>query len=179
MVAAFRVAPPRTMQPPALLCSALALSALLAGCLNTPSTRIREHAALFATLQPYTQEKIRAGLVDYSYGPEMIYMALGRPNRRTVTATPDGPVEVWTYRNFVCGGASASRLGINNPGTRYQGGTIMSPNAPSIAGGPQSPGLGSTAVSRWSATLNDSGAPVATLMITLRGDSILEIRLQR
>ena len=42
-------------------------------------------------------------------------------------------METWTYKNIVLSDTVAMRVGMNNPGSRYQPGRLMSPNAP---GGP-------------------------------------------
>lgn len=161
--------------PVTLTCAVL----ILGGCANTPSARIQEHEALFATLTPKQQKTIRNGLVDFSFTPEMIYMALGKPNLITHSETESGPIESWTYRNFVLLGGAASKMGLNYAGMRYQGGTFLSTNVPSSGGGPEAPSISSTKGSPWTGSLSDAGAPVARLRIDLQAGKIIAMRLVR
>jgi len=74
---------------------------LLAGCETAAlSTRIEEKAELFARLTPEQQRDIRAGVIEVGYTTDMVYMALGRPGNIAAKDTPEGPVAMWTYRNF-------------------------------------------------------------------------------
>jgi hypothetical protein len=75
---------------------ALTLVFGLTGC-NTANTRIQEHASEFAALDPTTQQKIRQGVVEPGYTPEMVYMALGRP---AVVSSDTAGSTVWTYRQY-------------------------------------------------------------------------------
>ena len=165
----------KALFPFSLTCAVL----ILGGCANTPSARIHENEALFATLSPQQQKTIRNGLVDFSFTPDMIYMALGKPNQVTRTENESGPIESWTYRNFVLLGGAASKMGLNYAGMRYQGGTFLSTNVPSSGGGPEAPSISSTKGSPWTGSLSDSGAPVARLRIDLQAGRIISMRLIR
>lgn len=69
------------------------LSLLLAGCATrTPTTA--------TTLEPKIQEKVKRGVVEPGFTPEMVYMALGKPAtpaENIADATRDG---TWVYHNF-------------------------------------------------------------------------------
>ena len=67
--------------------------ALLLGC-QTTSKRIDEHATAFAALDPSAQQKIRRGVIEPGFTPDMVYMALGKPTGMTTTA--DGAL-IWSY----------------------------------------------------------------------------------
>jgi hypothetical protein len=62
---------------------ALGLTAFMAGCQSTRATRIQENAALFATLDPFTQQVIQQGLFAHGFTPDLVYMSLGKPNNIT------------------------------------------------------------------------------------------------
>ena len=51
-----------------------------AGCQSRRATRIQENGALFQGLDSFSQQLIQNGLVNYGFTPELVYMALGKPN---------------------------------------------------------------------------------------------------
>lgn len=83
------------MQRPLRLAAALLL--LTAGC----ATRTRElKLPPESSLDTATQKKIKRGLVEPGFTPEMVYLALGKPTEpasNIVDATRDGS---WIYREF-------------------------------------------------------------------------------
>lgn len=100
----------------------LALAAvLLSGC-STIKSRIEEKASTFAALDAPTQEKIRKGMVELNYTPDMVYMALGRADERSLRTTAKGQEEIWvytsTYEEYM-GTAHAGyrRVYVHNPRT--------------------------------------------------------------
>ncbi len=70
---------------------------------STTDSRIRGHQALFDGYPPEVQHNIRNGVIEIGYSPEMVLMALGKPDRRTEVQTGDGTAEIWTYRKSVPG----------------------------------------------------------------------------
>jgi hypothetical protein len=72
---------------------------VLAGC-NTVDSRIREKSAVFDQMPPADQAKVRQGTIAVGFTPDMVYMALGRPDAiRQRTST--GPQEtVWIYSEY-------------------------------------------------------------------------------
>jgi hypothetical protein len=84
------------MHLPRLLVALLVLA--LAGC-HTATPRFREYPASAAALDEKTREKIKRGIVEPGYTPEMVFLALGKPSEpaNAVDATRDG---TWIYRNF-------------------------------------------------------------------------------
>jgi hypothetical protein len=76
-----------------LACFTAVLSLALTGCATrTPTTA--------TTLEPKIQEKVKRGVVEPGFTPEMVYMALGKPSEpaeNIVDATRDG---TWVYQNF-------------------------------------------------------------------------------
>lgn len=67
-----------------------------AGC-STMNGRIKEHEAMFRTLEPATQQRLREQRVEIGDTADMVYIALGRPTSRTERKSKDGTTMVWTY----------------------------------------------------------------------------------
>lgn len=80
---------------PFLLLAAVAVS----GC-STPSSRIREKSSVFAALAPADQQRLRQGTVAVGDTPDMVYIALGEPSRRSQTTTAGGHRMEWRYREY-------------------------------------------------------------------------------
>ncbi|MBP9914210.1 MAG: hypothetical protein KBF26_12485 [Opitutaceae bacterium] len=78
--------------------SLLAL-ALLAGC-STIDSRIKEKSALFAGVDAATQEKLRQGTVEINYTPDMVYIALGKPDDKLERITAAGREFTWIYSSY-------------------------------------------------------------------------------
>jgi hypothetical protein len=69
---------------------------LAVGC-ATPDRRIQRHPDVFAAFPTNVQANVRSGIVDVGYTPDMVYIALGRPDRVLVRETAEGRVEIWVY----------------------------------------------------------------------------------
>ena len=68
------------MKPPHVAgLSALLVLGLLAGCATPRAARIREHAAIYEALDPFSKKLVDDGLFDLGFSAEAAYMALGRP----------------------------------------------------------------------------------------------------
>lgn len=76
----------------ALLCGLV----LSAGC-TTPAGRIKRNPGLFASFPPEIQENVKQGKIEIGYDRDMVYIALGDPDRRYSRRTSAGDVEVWAY----------------------------------------------------------------------------------
>ena len=70
-----------------------------AGC-STPASRIREKADLFATFPPEVQGRLRHGTVEVGDTKDMVYIALGHPDRHYTRTTVSGTAEVWAYVDY-------------------------------------------------------------------------------
>lgn len=133
--------------PAPLVRSALTLGILLAAGCSTPDGRIAERRALFDSLPAETQTKIRAGEVEVGYTPDMVSLALGKPDRTFMRTTNAGTSEVWAYRSkrpsfsvgFGVGGGGGSTsvgagVGMSTDGNRdddrlrvvFEGGRVAS-----------------------------------------------------
>ena len=75
----------------------LALVAMAFAACSTVDSRIGRNQALFDSYPPEVQAKIRNGMVEVGYTPEMVIMALGEPSRRVEIQEEDRVAEVWTY----------------------------------------------------------------------------------
>ncbi len=82
----------------ALLCGA-ALLALLAGC-QTVDTRIKEKPEVFARLDKVAQDKIKQGIIEIGYTPDMVWLALGAPSEKREKITAEGRAEIWVYSTY-------------------------------------------------------------------------------
>jgi outer membrane protein assembly factor BamE (lipoprotein component of BamABCDE complex) len=82
-----------------LFLGALVLALALAGC-STVDSRIKEKPAVFAQLDPVIQSKIKQGIIDVGFTPDMVYIALGRPDEAREIVTPGGRETVWTYNSY-------------------------------------------------------------------------------
>lgn len=76
----------------ALLCGLT----LAAGC-TTPGARIKRNPDLFASFPPDVQANVKQGKIEVGYTRDMVYIALGEPDRRYTRKTAAGEVEVWAY----------------------------------------------------------------------------------
>lgn len=152
------------------LAGAVAASTV-AACQSGRVSRIEEHASLFASLQPQTQQIIRDGLFDRGFSPELIYMALGKPNHAQSADTTNGTVMIWKYRNFLYGSTGPVKLSANVLGSKPYG-PILSSNAP---GGPS---LFSTKAGPMQPTVSDgSDSAIGTLHIEFLNGRVVSARI--
>jgi hypothetical protein len=82
-----------------LLPAAVAAVGLLAGC-NTASARLSKTPTTATRLEPDIQAKIKKGIIEPGFTPEMVYLALGKPTTPAeglADATVNG---TWIYRDF-------------------------------------------------------------------------------
>lgn len=78
----------------------LMLAALALTACNTVHSRIEEKSSLFNSLDPQTQERIKQGLIDVGFTKDMVYIALGRPDREHDRLKSDGHETTWVYKNY-------------------------------------------------------------------------------
>ncbi len=77
----------------------VAMSVVLAGC-STINSRIRDKAAVFDRLSPAEQAEIRQGIIAVGFTPDMVYMALGRPDEVRERTGPHGLQKIWRYDSY-------------------------------------------------------------------------------
>lgn len=69
---------------------------MLSGCAS-PESRIRSHPEVFASFPADVQEKVKQGQIEVGYSKEMVFMALGFPQRKYTRVTTTGQNEIWSY----------------------------------------------------------------------------------
>jgi len=84
---------------PLVKISALLSFLMLAGCATTES-RIAKNQEVFDQYDPETQTKIKSGDVELGFDEQMIYIALGEPDRKYSRETLNGITEVWAYNSY-------------------------------------------------------------------------------
>jgi hypothetical protein len=79
----------------------LLLGAVLAltGC-NTTSSRIKQKAEVFGSLPPADKERLRKGNVAIGDTPDMVYIAIGAPDRRIESISASARKLEWIYRHY-------------------------------------------------------------------------------
>ncbi len=82
---------------PFLLITALLLGTT--GC-STFEKRAQEKADTYASLDTATQDKLKRGEIEVGNTPDMVYIALGAPDRKLSTRSADQDDETWIYNSF-------------------------------------------------------------------------------
>ena len=78
----------------------LPLVVLLAGC-ATPAKRIEQNQELFDSFPVAAQARIRGGQIDLGFTPDMVRIALGEPQRKTLRRSGAGDLEIWFYLDSI------------------------------------------------------------------------------
>jgi hypothetical protein len=157
--------------------AALGLAVLFAGCESTGRTaRIQEKSAVYASLTADQKKAIDDGVLQLGFTSDMVYLALGNPDKVKSKDTTEGRVEMWTYTNYYPT-VSATTTSYNNPGARYNMMTT-SANAP---GGPTSgraatPSFGATGGGP-SPTMNVADLPAHTLYVFLLNGKVFNVKI--
>ena len=81
-------------------CFLLPLAVLLAGC-ATPAKRIQQNQELFDSFPVAAQARIRGGQIDLGFTPDMVRIALGEPQRKTLRRSGAGDLEIWLYLDSI------------------------------------------------------------------------------
>src|SRR5262249_17447551 len=103
---------------------AVALALACAGC-STINSRINERYAVFASLDPATQDQIRHGQVGVGYTPDMVYMAIGRPTKHINRVTNDGTETTWIYKSYYEEYAGSAFAGYRHYAVRDRAGRVL------------------------------------------------------
>mgnify|MGYP006294301461 CR=1 FL=1 len=82
----------------------------LAGC-ATPQARIQRNQQMYASFPPEVKRTVREGKIELGYTRDMVYIALGSPDRRYERVTDAGTVEVWAYTDTELTHARVHRAG--------------------------------------------------------------------
>lgn len=71
---------------------------LAAGCTSTPTERIPKHQTAFNSWPADVQHAVSNGQVGMGYLPEMVEVAMGKPDSVFTSVSVGGaPVEIWAY----------------------------------------------------------------------------------
>lgn len=70
---------------------------VVAGCVSTPADRIKKEPRVFASFPPEIQAKVKQGVVEVGFTPDMVRLALGLPRRINTRITEAGQSEIWIY----------------------------------------------------------------------------------
>lgn len=144
------------MNTPRVTCLFFAV-ALGAGCETARDSRIRKNDELFASLDPFSQKLVREGLFNVGFTADTVVMAMGKPDQVEKREAADGPIEIWTYKNFLYSSMNHMTIAVRDPST------MRSPQRPGQRGSP-----GMTAQQPGQPTVAEMGGPpLATLHIEL------------
>lgn len=83
----------------AYLFPAALLVLALASC-DTFERRSHEKAATFESLSSAERDKLKRGVIEIGNTPEMVYIALGRPDEKHESTTAGGNELVWVYNSY-------------------------------------------------------------------------------
>ncbi len=116
----------------------LALAFGFAGCgtMSTIASRSQEKSASFSAASLRDQRIMQRGLVAAGFTPDMVYIALDKPD--TATKMPDGHTERWIYRNFPLDSGSfvMGKQKVVSGGPFGGGSGGVSPTRPAVVAGP-------------------------------------------
>jgi len=104
---------------PSLLLCVITSVLLLGGCSSTPQDRISQNKAMYESFPAEVQRKISAGQVDVGFTPDMVSLALGKPDQKMTRAEASGQSEVWVYEKH----NPQFSFGIGVGGGSYGGGS--------------------------------------------------------
>jgi hypothetical protein len=77
-------------------CLVLVLAGLLGGC-ATPESRIKQNPDMFNSFPDDVQQKVREGKVGVGFSKDMVFIALGKPDREYTRTTSGAVNQVWSY----------------------------------------------------------------------------------
>ncbi|MEY2877829.1 MAG: hypothetical protein RLZZ15_209 [Verrucomicrobiota bacterium] len=148
----------------------LAFSAVIvSACETTRAARIREFPEHYAALGTRDRKLIDEGLFDLGFSAEAVFMSLGKPNKIATEETLAGPVEIWTYKNFLYGAAGAI-IQRPNPALPSQPQRTITRNVPA-SNAPTAPASNPPPIP----VIADP--PHATLHLTIKGGILVHARI--
>lgn len=86
------------MKKSLVLCLAVGLLIVGAGCASSPQSRIKDHRAAFDSYPEPVRAMIERGQVTVGFTPDQVRLALDEPDRVITRTTDEGNSEVWIYR---------------------------------------------------------------------------------
>ncbi len=121
---------------------ALFLALLITGCesVGGVTARAQEKSATYTALKPWQKHYIDTGSISEGFTPDMVYIAMGKPDKVETKDLPQGKVEMWIYSRYypnfdaVHGYRSADFTARNRPISRSGRSPKPTPAAPSRRG---------------------------------------------
>jgi hypothetical protein len=83
--------------------AALLLALLMSGCETDDggiTARTQEKSAAYAKLKYWEKNFIAKGVIAEGFTSDMVYMAMGQPNKTEAKELPQGRFELWTYSRY-------------------------------------------------------------------------------
>ena len=142
----------------------LVAMAALAAC-STPASRIKANPQLFASIAPANQTLIQQGQIALGFTPDMVLLALGKPDVIAQHTDASGTSEIWRYQNIDNNAQTYVYANYYTGG--WWGGPMYTPMRGGWGGAWVSPAWG------WSAPLSDY------LRVSFRDGRVIEINRLR
>jgi hypothetical protein len=81
---------------------AIGLALWVTGCESDGgvSARAQEKSSVYVTLKPWQKRLVDKGTIGQGLTPDMVYIAMGKPDQVETKEDPQGHVELWTYTHF-------------------------------------------------------------------------------
>lgn len=82
--------------------AALLLTLFITGCESSGGipARAQEKSAAYGALKPWQKKYIDKGSVSVGFTPDMVYIAMGNPDKVDQADLPEGKAEMWTYSRY-------------------------------------------------------------------------------
>jgi len=82
--------------------TAIVLALLITGCETDGgvSARGQEKSATYTRLKVWEKKLIDKGTISQGFTPDMVYIAMGRPDKVETQDSTDGKTELWIYRRY-------------------------------------------------------------------------------
>ncbi len=82
--------------------AAVLLAVMFVGCESDGgiAARSQEKSATYSSLKPWQKKYIDKGTVAEGFTPDMVYIAMGKPDKVETKDFPQGKVEIWTYSRY-------------------------------------------------------------------------------
>jgi hypothetical protein len=82
--------------------AAVALALLITGCETDGgvSARAQEKSAVYSALKPWQKKYVDKGAIAMGFTTDMVYIAMGRPDKVETKDLPEGKTDLWTYKQY-------------------------------------------------------------------------------
>jgi len=81
---------------------ALLLALFVGGCESDGgvTARAQEKSAAYAALKPWQKKYVDKGTVAEGFSPDMVYIAMGKPDKVETKQLAEGKAEMWIYSRY-------------------------------------------------------------------------------